>query len=77
MQIEEAEQVAMATLSRRLRKLEGRFDIGSEPVVHVIHFVDSDGTAVDTLTLIHGGPVKAQASASLEAPVAQRPDVGR
>jgi hypothetical protein len=45
----------MATLSRRLRKLEGRFDLGSEPVVHVIHFVESDGTVVDTITLIHGG----------------------
>ena len=63
--------MATATLARRLRKLEGRFDVGREPVVHVIHFVDSDGTAVDSLTLIHGGPAKARPPASLEVPIAQ------
>ena len=34
----------MTLLSRRLAKLEGRYDVGSEPIVHVINFVDVDGT---------------------------------
>jgi hypothetical protein len=64
--------MAMATLSRRLRKLEGRFDLGSESVVHVMQFVETDGTIVDTLTLIHGGQAKARPLASLKAPMAQK-----
>ena len=45
----------MTLLSRRLEKLEGRFDMGSEPIVHVINFVDVDGRIESTLTLNHGG----------------------
>jgi hypothetical protein len=46
--------VAMTLLARRLAKLEGRFDVGSGPIEHVIRFVDVDGTVVSTLTLTHG-----------------------
>jgi hypothetical protein len=47
--------VAITNLSRRLAKLEGRFDVGREPIVHVIKFVDVDGRIESTLTLTHGG----------------------
>ena len=47
--------VAMTLLSRRLAKLEGRYDVGSEPIMHVINFVDVDGRIESTLTLNHGG----------------------
>ena len=46
--------MAMTLLSRRLAKLEGRYDVGSQPFVHVITFVDVDGTVASTLSVTHG-----------------------
>jgi hypothetical protein len=45
----------MTTLERRLKKLEGRFELVGEVITHTIRFVDADGTLASTLTLSHGG----------------------
>jgi hypothetical protein len=42
------------TLLNRLKRIEARCGPRSEPVVHIIHFIDSDGTDVETMRIVHG-----------------------
>ena len=41
-------------LIRRLRHLEERLGTIREPTVHVLHFVDGDGTISGSVTFRHG-----------------------
>jgi len=43
------------SLFTRLKRMEERFRPAAEPSIHVIHFVDADGTVVDKLVIQHGG----------------------
>ena len=41
-------------LIRRLKHLEDRLGTTKEPTVHVLQFVEADGTVTGTLTIRHG-----------------------